>query len=105
MSKDVCHVREMEAKGSWLERPGHRDSQLRWCHLLSMSHTGHIGQNRPAPLSHQLTVALQKSWLGAGEERELRGASFSIIHSEISADGAGAFRGWFLMEPADVSGQ
>lgn len=37
--------------------------------------------------------------------RELGGASSSIIHGEISADGAGAFRGWFLMEPDDVSGQ
>lgn len=93
-------------KGSWLERPRHRDPTS-WvgvisCQCPTLATLDKLGQPHS---SFEVPVSLQEPWLGAGEGRELGGASFSIIHGEISADGAGAFRGWFLMEPADVSGQ
>jgi len=70
-----------------------------------MSHTGYVGQTGPTLLQPLTDRGCQQPWLGTGEGRELAGASSSIIHGEISADGPGAFRGWFLMEPADVSHQ
>lgn len=60
-------------------------------------HPTPIGQTRPAPI--------HPSCAGCREGRELSAAFLLIIHAEISADGAGALRGWILMEPAGMSGQ
>lgn len=86
---------EMELRSSWLERPRHGDTRLGQCHHVHVPHQ----LNNPGQPHSSL------HGLGAGKERKLRGAFFSIIHAKISADAARALRGWLLMEPADVSGQ
>lgn len=86
---------EVEPRRSWLERPRHGDTCLGQCHHVRVPHQL-VNPGQPHSSLHGL---------GAGEERKLRGAFFSIIHAEISADAAGALRGWLLMEPADVPGQ
>lgn len=71
--------------------------------LVHVPHRSHwTSRAIPAPGSDSLWLSRSHDGM---QGRELGGAFSSIIHGEISADGAGAFRGWFLMEPDDVSGQ
>lgn len=78
---------EMDPKGSWLERHGHRDSQLGQRHLLSLSRTGHVGLTRAAllqPLTDRGSPgALAGCRGGAGGSLEEPHSELFMVRSQL----------------------